>query len=167
MRLAPVDDMGLGHATVDGPDTGLHLGSHTGFQVRQHIAQVFHTDPANQRILIRPIGVQTIHISQDNELVRAHSGSQSGGGGISVHVEHFSGIFFVRSHGRDDRDTTGSHQILDCRGIDGNHVADQADIGGLAIDDGPALHGREQAAVFTGHAYGQRAVRVDQAYQFA
>ena len=99
--------------------------------------------------------------------MRAHSGSQSGGGGISVHVEHFSGIFFVRSHGRDDRDTTGSHQILDCRGIDGNHVADQADIGGLAIDDGPALHGREQAAVFTGHAYGQRAVRVDQAYQFA
>ena len=50
MRLAPVDDMGLGHATVDGPDTGLHLGSHTGFQVRQHIAQGFHTDPAKPGI---------------------------------------------------------------------------------------------------------------------
>ena len=38
MRLASVDDMGARHTSVDGPDAGLHLGTHAAFQIRQHIA---------------------------------------------------------------------------------------------------------------------------------
>ena len=166
MRFAPIDDVRLGHATVDGSHACLHLRPHAAFQIGKHVAQRLHADSTDQRVTVGPIGIQAVDIRENDQFACTNGGGQCSGGGIGVHVEHFGGVVLVRRHGGDDRDTAGVHQVLHGGGVHAHHVADQSDIGGLAVDDGMTLHGGEQAAVLAGQAHCERAVRVDQPHQF-
>ena len=80
MRLAAVDDVRLRHAAIEGADAGLHLRAHPGFEVGKHVTQVLHTDAADQRVLVGPIGVQAVDVGQDDQLPGAECRGQRGGG---------------------------------------------------------------------------------------
>ncbi len=107
MRFATVDNMGPRNASVDGAHAGFHLRTHAAFQVGEHIAQILHADAANQGVTVRPIGIQTVDVGQHDQLAGSKGRGKGGRGGVGVHVEHFGGIVFIRSHGGNHRNTSG------------------------------------------------------------
>ncbi|CKS80187.1 Uncharacterised protein [Mycobacterium tuberculosis] len=78
-------------------------------------------------------------------------------------MHHAVGIRGQRGH---HRDPARRNQIQHCRGVHLVDVADQADVGGHAVDGDAAPHGGEQLRVLAGDPDGIRSVRVDQVDQF-
>ena len=106
------------------------------------------------------VGVQTFDVGQHDELLRVQRNGECGRGGVRVDVVD-AAVVGAR-HAADHRDAPVVEQPADDARLDVHHVADQADVDLLAVDDrGPALGG-EQPGVLTGDADRERSVLVEQ-----
>src|SRR5262249_12399946 len=63
--------------------------------------------------------------------------------------------------GRDDGDPASVEQRVDRGRVDADHVPDESDVGGHAVDDRVAPLGGEEVGVLAAHADGEGAVRVE------
>ncbi len=167
MRLAPVDDVRLRHATLHGAHARLQLGDHPGIHRVQQLARGRHGQLGEQRVAVGPARVDALDVGEHDELAGAEGGGQRGGGGVGVDVEHLALDVEVGGDGRDDRDAAGLEQVEHGGRVDLHHVADQADVVLLAVDRDAAAAGAEQPGILAGEADRHRPVLVEQADELA
>ena len=163
--LAAVDHGGARDAALDGLEAGRHLRHHPAGQRGHQLGQRLGRDLADHVVAVGPVAVEALDVGQHEQLLGAQRDRQRGGRGVGVHVVH--GAVDVGGDGGDDGDPTGLDQVEHRLGPDARHLADQAEVDLLAVDDGVGALGGEQAGVLAGQPDGERAVLVDEADQLA
>src|SRR5690606_16033167 len=136
-----------------GPQARLHLRHHPGLEVGQHEAELAGGDAADDGGAVGPRAVQALDVGEDDELAGAERDGDGGRGGVGVDVEHLGAVGDVGRDGREDWDAAGGEEVLHGRGVHLDDVPDEPDVDRLAVDDGGAAPGPEQAAVLAGDAH--------------
>src|SRR5690606_19237264 len=167
VRLTAVDDVGLRDAAAHGAQARLHLGDHPGLEVGEHEAELGGVDAPDDRGAVRPRAVQAIDVGEDDELAGPEGDREGRGRRVGVDVEHLAAVGDVGVDGRDHRYRPGGEEVLDGRGVDLDDVADEADVHRLAVDDGGAPLGAQQAAVLAGDPDGVRSALVEEGDEVA
>ena len=103
----------------------------------------------DERVAVRPVGVEAGDVGEDHELRRAQGDGERRGRGIRVHVERVTRVVEVGRDARDDRDASGGELIEHRLRVDLDDVADAAEIVLDAVDDDAAPAPAEQAGVLT------------------
>ena len=115
--------------------------------VRQHRAQLGRGQVRDERVAVRPVGVEAGHVGEHDELRGAQGDGESGCRGIRVHVERVARVVEVGRDARDDRDAAGGELIEHRLRIDLDDVADAAEVVLDAVDDDAAAAAAEQTGV--------------------
>ena len=146
----PSMTVACGHAAADRPQAGLHLRDHPRLQGRQHAFQLGGADLGQERRPVGPVGVDTLDVGEDDELRGAERDGERRRGGVGVDVEDLAVV--VGSDRGDDGDAAGLDEVEDGGRVDLDDVADEAEVDLLAVDDGAAALGAEQAGVLARQA---------------
>ena len=135
--------------------------SRSGSSVRSRSAP----DGPDDRVPVRPVGVQALDVREHDELLRPQCDGQRSRCGVGIDVVRDP--IAVPSHRRHHRDQAVVEQPRDEVRPDVDDVADLPDVHGLAGHDGVASLGGEQVRILARHPDRVRTVLVDEAHELA
>ena len=101
----------------------------------------------DERVAVRPVGVEPGHVGEDDELRGAQRDRERRGRGIRVHVERVARVIEVGRDARDDRDAPGGELVEHRLRVDLDDVADATEVVLDAVDDDTAPAPAEQPGV--------------------